>query len=184
MLFLFKPKCLGSLGQSDCLWYRKVFDIAELLGAYMILLKCLLISILLHRVRLDNIRFSVHGCNSVCGLRKIRMSLEKPSVYKKHKREGNPKGSQIRCISHSNIKLQRLSCLNWLHKFNSWQNCLCASCWNKAKSEWIPNISMHLDRGRKGCWRRKSVKKDARRQRCENHSLVLRTNSKGCHKEK
>lgn len=50
------------------------------------------------------------------------MSSEKPSVYKTHKREGNPKRSGItRCFSHSNIKLQRISCLNWLHKRNNWQ---------------------------------------------------------------
>lgn len=41
------------------------------------------------RSEMDKIQFSMHRCNSVCGPGKIGMSLEKPSVYKKHKREGN-----------------------------------------------------------------------------------------------
>lgn len=67
MLFLFKPKSLGSLKQSDCHWYRKVFNIAELLGAYIILLKMPPNLYPSAQSEMDNIRFSMHGCNSVCG---------------------------------------------------------------------------------------------------------------------
>lgn len=116
-------------------WVQKGLNVAELLRVYMILLKCLIVSILLHGARRTMFSFPCRAHRRG----KIRMSSEKPSVYKRHKRESNPKRSEItRCFSHSNIKLQRLSCLNWLHKCSHWQGSLRASRWNAPKSDaWV-----------------------------------------------
>lgn len=130
----------------------------------------------------DNIQFSMHRCNSVSGWGKMR--IRKAFSLQKAPKGGQYQCSQRRCFHHSNIKLQRISCLNWLHKCNSWWSYLCFSCWNKVESEsWI--ISRHLVWGRKGCWGGKKVCEERRggRELRTIHWCLERTNSTRCHEE-